>query len=130
MLPLIERKGQLVQQTRVNLYRNVQKEEKGKVIISGFPLKDDRHTRIKDPYGFADGEFVGFMDDNTPVRVKQEPSYRFSNQPDRVWFRLDTVFINLNQTKILQVQQTIVAIAPTTFPLQRRPSLGFVLQKS
>ncbi len=98
-LPLIDRKGKMVQQTRVNLYRNVLKEEKGKAIISGFPLKDDRHTRIKDPYGFAMGTFVGFMDDNTPLRLKQEPSFRFSHKPDRVWFRLDTVFININQTK-------------------------------
>lgn len=98
-LPLIERKGKMVQQTRVNLYRNVLQEEKGKTIISGFPLKDNRHTRIKDPYGFANGTFVGFMDDNTPLRIRQEPSNRFSNKPDRVWFYLDNRIQKVNLLK-------------------------------
>lgn len=99
LLPLLKRKEELVRQPRLNLYRNTTKEEENKDIISGFPFKDDRHKRVKAPYGFVDGSFVGFMDDNAPVRLRQEPCNRLSNIPDRVWFRLDTVFINLNQTK-------------------------------
>ena len=83
-LPLIKRRGKMIQQGRVNLYRNKSKDEEGKTIISGFPLKDDRHTRISSPHGFVDGTFIGFMDDVTPVRLRQEPADRFSNKPDRV----------------------------------------------
>lgn len=100
-LPLIEDKSDnLINQPRYNIYRNRTKEEEGKKIISGFPLKDTRHERIKAPHGFVDGKYVGFMDDVTPVRLRIDTCKRLTNLPDRVWFRLDTVFINLNQTKI------------------------------
>ncbi len=59
-----------VQQARFNLYRNKTKEEGNRDIISGFPKKDVRHQKIKDPHGFVDGQFIGFMDDNTPVRTR------------------------------------------------------------
>ena len=68
--------------------------------VSGFPAADPRHTKLAVPYGFADGAFVGFMDNLTPIRVKQDPLGRMSNQPDRVWFRLDLAFSDFNKTKI------------------------------
>ena len=98
-IPEIEINGKVKRQGRYNFYRNKTKEETGKSIISGFPLKDDRHQRIKAPHGFVDGEFVGFMDDNTPVRLKQESLKRLSLVPDRIWFRLDTDFKGINKTK-------------------------------
>lgn len=100
LLPLIDRKGKEVRQPRLNLYRNKSKDELDKKIISGFPLQDSRHQRIKDPHGFTDGTFVGFMDDNTPVRLRQEPCIRLSNQPNRVWLQLRPTFIDTNLTKV------------------------------
>ena len=97
-LPLIGRRGEMVQQGMVNLYRNRTREELNQKIISGFPLKDDNHFKLNDPYGYADGTFVGFMGDNTPVRLRQEPSDRFSNKPDRVWFLLMTAFAKVNMS--------------------------------
>jgi hypothetical protein len=41
------------------------------------------------------------MDDITPVRVNQDNCHRMTQEPDRIWFRLDSAFINTNQTKIL-----------------------------
>jgi hypothetical protein len=99
LLPLIVNNGNLVRQSRLNLYRNVTKEEENKKIISGFPLKDDRHTRVKAPYGFVDGSFIGFMDDATPVRVKQDSLNRMSDTLKRVWFRLDNDFKGINKCK-------------------------------
>lgn len=93
--------GESVEQARFNLYRNKLKEEEGKEVISGFPKRDDRHKRIKDPHGFVDGAFVGFMDDNTPVRTKQDNYGRMSNHPDRVWFRLDVDLKGANKTRCL-----------------------------
>lgn len=100
MLPLIERKGKMVQQGRLNIYRNKLKEEEGQAFISGFAAKDERHHKTSVPYGFADGTFVGLMDDNSLVRIKQEPSNRLSNKPDRVWFQLRPGLIDINLTKV------------------------------
>ena len=45
-LPMvIDKNGKTIQQPRYNIYRNRQKDEKDKDIISGFPLKDNRHKR-------------------------------------------------------------------------------------
>ena len=89
-----------LRQTRCNIYRNRSKQEEGKDIISGFALKDDRHFRVKAPYGFIDGTYIGFMDDNSPVRLRQEPQNRLSNKPDRVWLQLRPTFIDVNLTKV------------------------------
>ncbi len=96
----VERKGEWIKQPRLNIYRNRTKDEVGKKIVSGFPLNDPRHESIKDPYGYVDGDFIGFMDDNTPVRIRQEPSNRLSNKADRVWFQLRPGFIDVNLTKV------------------------------
>ena len=93
--------GKPTEQARFNLYRNETKEEKDLEIISGFPKKDARHKTIKDPHGFVDGKFIGFMDDNTPVRTRQDNYNRMTNSPDRVWFRLDVDFKGMNKTRCL-----------------------------
>jgi len=95
-----DKSGTLVKQTRFNIYRNKTKEEANKEIISGFPLQDPRHKKLKVPYGYADGEFIGFMDDASPVRIKMDTLGRISNKPDRVWFYLDNRMISLNLLKI------------------------------
>jgi hypothetical protein len=100
LLPLITKSNGQVRQGRLNLYRNRMKSEEGQSIISGFPLKDDRHYRVKAPHGFVDGEYSGFMDDNTPVRIRQEGGNRLSSSPDRVWLQLRPTFIDVNLTKV------------------------------
>ncbi|MBX7153358.1 MAG: hypothetical protein K1X91_00255 [Bacteriodetes bacterium] len=102
LLPdIIDKTGKLIQQPRYNIYRNRLKDELTLRIVSGFPLLDTRHDRIKAPHGFTDGTYIGFMDDITPVRLRIDTCRRLSTLPDRVWFRLDNAFININQTKIL-----------------------------
>ena len=100
LLPLIERKGEMVRQPRLNFYRNRTKDEEGQKIVSGFPLDDERHKKSKVPFGFTKGEYFGFMDDVTPVRLMQEPSNRLSKKADRVWFQLRPGFIDVNLTKV------------------------------
>ena len=41
------------------------------------------------------------MDDNTPVRTRQDNYNRMTNSPDRVWFRLDVDFKGMNKTRCL-----------------------------
>jgi len=101
-LPKIEySKNKFVTQKMQNFYRNKRKDEIDKKIISGFALKDDRHQRIKAPHGFTDGTHIGFMDNVTPVRIRPKKDIRYKDKTakDSVWFRLDSVFINVNQTK-------------------------------
>lgn len=100
-LPLILKNEKLIQQPRYDYSTAKKLNDYGK-LVSGFPLKDnERHFELKRKCGEPEGQFVGFYDDGTPVRIKQDTCNRMSNIPDRVWFRLDTVFININQTKAL-----------------------------
>jgi hypothetical protein len=100
LLPELVKGNNKIRQSRYD-YSHAKKEKDKGIIVSGFPKKDtDRHFILSRKCGAINGNFIGFMDDNSPCRIKQEPSNRLSNLPDRVWFRLDTVFININQTKI------------------------------
>ncbi|GAB4233118.1 MAG: hypothetical protein Tsb0034_06180 [Ekhidna sp.] len=100
-LPKVFRGDDEIPQPRVNIYRNLTKDEEGLPIVSGFPLKDERHSKLSVPYGYSDGTFIGFMDDNTPVRLHQDTCNRMSNKPDRVWFQLRPTFIDINLTKVM-----------------------------
>ncbi|MBM3240022.1 hypothetical protein FJZ31_27360 [Candidatus Poribacteria bacterium] len=90
----------LKQQPRYDYSYAKRKEDYGK-IVSGFPLADNtRHLELKRKCGDVDGEYVGFYDDNTPVRIKQDSFGRLTNEPDRIWFRLDIDFKGVNKSKI------------------------------
>ena len=98
-LPLIERKGKRIIQTRYDFSHSKQKSDYGK-LVSGFPLKDtEGHFKLLRKCGDILGDFVGFMDDNTPVRIKQDQSERMTNLPDRVWFMLFSAFNGINRAK-------------------------------
>jgi hypothetical protein len=93
--------GELKQQTRYDYSHAKRQEDYGKM-VSGFPAADkERHYRLQRKCGEANGDFVGFYDDNTPVRVTQDNYGRMSNEPDRVWFRLDQDFKGVNKTRIV-----------------------------
>lgn len=99
-LPNIEKNEKYIQQPRYD-YSTAKQEKDYKTLVSGFPLKDEeRHFKLKRKCGSTLGDFIGFYDDLTPVRIKQDTCNRMSNEPGRIWFRLDNVFINVNQTKI------------------------------
>lgn len=99
LLPELEKNGKNIKQPRYD-YSTAKNDKDKDKLISGFPLKDkERHFVLKRKCGEPNGNFVGFYDDLTPVRIKQDSCCRMSIHPDRVWFRLDNVFININQTK-------------------------------
>jgi len=102
LLPLMPNpnNNNLEKQPRYNIYRNIRPDEVAKQIISGFPLKDDRHQRIKAPHGFVDGTYIGFMDDVTPVRIYNDTFKRMSNKSDRIWARLDSDIKGVNRSKL------------------------------
>ena len=100
LLPMIKRSEKLLTQPRYD-YSTAKKQSDYNRIVSGFPLKDNKnHLELNRKCGDAKGIFIGFMDDSTPVRVSQDSCLRMSNQPDRLWFRLDSDFKGINKTKI------------------------------
>ena len=95
---LKDKNGVMKKQIRFD-FSVAKKEEEYKKIVSGFPLKDKNHIELKRKCGNHNGDYIGFMDDLTPVRIKQDTLYRMSNKPDRIWFRLDNDFKGMNKTK-------------------------------
>lgn len=74
-------------------------EKESSEVYGGLPISDSRRKNEK-TYGITNSIYLGFMDDCTPVRVKQDSQHRMSNSPERVWFRLDNDFKGINKTKI------------------------------
>ena len=100
LIPLIDKNGKRIRQTRYDFSPAKKEDEKNK-LVSGFPLKDhDRHFKLTRRCGSPDGTFIGFMDDASPVRLHQESLKRLSNIPDRLWFYLDNRIIQLNLVKV------------------------------
>jgi len=101
LLPKIaDKSGKLILQPRYDYSIAKKNDEIGK-LVSGFPLKDKKnHFELMRRCGDAFGEYIGFMDDNTPVRVKQDSCSRMSNNGNRVWFRLDLDLKGMNKTRI------------------------------
>ena len=100
-LPEIKTKaGKFVRQPRLNLYRNPSKNEKVNGNENGFALNDSKHNGLSAPHGYSNGNFVGFMEDNALVRCKEDTCNRLSYNADRVWFKLDHMFVNINITRI------------------------------
>jgi len=98
---LLDKNGNNLAQPRYNFYRKATIEEKNHKYHSGFPQNDPRHVQLKAVYGYCDSDQIGFMDDLTPVRLKQESFSRHSFSPDRIWFRLDLSFIDVNKSKCI-----------------------------
>lgn len=97
---LKNRKDEEIQQTRYD-FSTAKKEKDYNKLISGFPLKDEsRHYVLKRKCGELTGEYLGFMDDNTPVRLDMDTCNRISNKPDRVWFMLMSAFSKVNLSRI------------------------------
>lgn len=98
-IPEIVLNGKGKRQTRYDFSR-AKKPNEFEKIVSGFPLSDkQRHYKLSRTCGFPAGEFIGFMDDNTPVRLRQEVNKRLSNKPDRFWLYLDSRIIKINLLK-------------------------------
>lgn len=100
ILPFINKGEKQIKQTRYDFSTSKKDSERNK-IVSGFPLNNTvRHFELNRKCGFPTGNFVGFMDDCTPCRVKQDTLNRMTNQSDRVWIQARPTFIDTNLTKI------------------------------
>jgi hypothetical protein len=96
-----DKSGNLILQPRYD-YSVAKKDYEIGKLVSGFPIKNkERHYKLQRRCGNPLGEFCGFYDDNTPVRVNQDNYGRMSKKCDRVWFRLDNDFKSVNKTRTL-----------------------------
>ncbi len=76
------------------------KEIESNAIYGGLPLNDERRANKK-TYGIANSNIIGFMDDCTPVRIKASDEKRFTKNIDSIWCRIDTGFIDVNKSRVL-----------------------------
>ena len=98
-LDYVYRREKLIIQPRYDFSTAKKEKDFGKV-VSGFPIKDIYNQfTLKRKCGSPVGSFLGFMDDNTPVRLLQDSCLRMSLNPDRIWFRLDSSFKDINKLK-------------------------------
>lgn len=78
-------------QLRRDFMRNKRNNEWNQQIVGGLPIGDARHNNKK-AYGESTGQFIGFMDDLTPCRIKQ-------SIPDRPWLRLNNQFMDIRKNR-------------------------------
>ena len=129
-LPLIEFDGKSKKQTRYDFSRAKKSEEQNK-IVSGFPLKDEeRHFKLSRTCGLPSGSFVGFMDDNTSVRLRQETLNRLSNKLIGFGCNLGQPSLMLTSPKSKPGLPTNTVIVHIIFNLQKSCLHGFALQKA
>jgi hypothetical protein len=78
-------------QTMRDFKRARRKAELDLRVVGGLPLRDRRQSNKK-AYGESTGNFIGFMDDLTPCRVK-------AAQPGKPWFRLNSQFMDVKKNR-------------------------------
>ncbi len=117
-------------QSMYDFKRDRTKEElQSSSICGGLSIKDERRNNKK-TYGVANSEFIGFMDDVTPCRVKQDKQKRHSNKPDRIWFRLDVSFVDLNKAKCFGLATDQKAYCAYDLPSAKGTCTWFAITKA
>jgi hypothetical protein len=91
---------QWLNQSRFDFVKDPTLKDLSSGIYGGLPLNAEQRKNKK-TYGSRDGAYIGFMDDNSPVRVKGDVSKRLTQCPDTVWFRLDRDLQSLNLCRII-----------------------------
>jgi hypothetical protein len=71
--------------------RDRRKIEKNAKIVGGLPTADHRQSNKK-AYGETNGQYIGFMDDLTPCRVK-------NSIPEKPWLNLDNRFMAVKKSR-------------------------------
>lgn len=99
ILPFVKKGKNDIKQPRYDFSHAKEKEDLGK-LVSGFPIKDENnHFKLLRVCGDPNGQYIGFMDNLTPVRVNQDTCNRMSASPDRIWFYLDNRILKVNLLK-------------------------------
>lgn len=106
--------------TRYDFQREKRKAEKKDADFRcGLPNGDRRHSRKK-TLGECDGEFLGFMDDLTPCRIKKDPR-------GLPWFRLNNQFMDCRKTRCFSGPPDKYAYAATDEATAKKVFVWFAL---
>lgn len=106
--------------TRFDFQREKRKAEKQDPNFQcGLPKGDRRHARKK-TLGECDGEYIGFMDDLTPCRIKKNPE----GVP---WFRLNNQFMDCRKTRCFSGPPDKYAYAATDIEIAKKVFSWFAL---
>lgn len=108
--------------TRLDFMRDRRKTEVDSSIVGGLPQTDARRN-AKKTYGESDGEFIGFMDDLTPCRVKRSVT-------DRPWFRLNTQFMDIKKNRCLSGPPTNRAYCAETLAEAQKLFFWYALTRT
>jgi hypothetical protein len=92
--------------------------------VGGLPA-GDRRLENKKAYGESRGEFVGFMDDRTPCRIRR-------SIPNVPWFRLDVPFMDCRKSRCFSAppDQKGYCADPRSPESSERVFLWYAIQKS
>lgn len=102
--------------------RDKRKAEKNQVIVGGLPLSDPRHANKK-AYGDTDGQFIGFMDDLTPCRIRHSVA-------DRPWLRLNNQFMDLKKNRCFSGPPTHFGYCASDLDSAKRLFFWYALTRS
>lgn len=88
-------------QTMSDFKRSPTKKDLSQPIYGGLPLSDPRRSNKK-TYGVSSSNYLGLMDNGSPVRIPRKNGVRFSGAPGKFpWFRFDTAFLDMNKVRCL-----------------------------
>lgn len=102
--------------------RDRRKSERGKAVAGGLPIGDPRQKNKK-TYGESDGQYIGFMDDLTPCRVKR-------SMPDRPWFYLDTRFMSIRKARCFSGPPTHIGYCANSLESSQKLFFWYALAKT
>ena len=98
-------------------------------VYGGLPLIDERRKNKK-TYGITNSEYIGFMDNNSPVRIKEDKHGRMSTKPDRIWFRLDSAFADVNKTRCINGPLAVKGYCAYDLNSAKQTFLWFAITKA
>jgi len=96
--------------------------EKNQSDAGGLPAYDPRRQNKK-TYGESLGNYIGFMDDLTPCRIK-------SNFNGRPWFRLNSQFMDCRKTRCLSGPPDHLGYSPLSEELTEKMFIWFAMGRT
>ena len=108
--------------TMTDFKRDRRVAEKNARIAGGLPMEDRRQSNKK-TYGEADGQFIGFMDDLTPCRVK-------NSIQDRPWLNVDNRFMAVKRSRCFSGPPTHLGYCATDLKTAKKLFFWYVLSRT
>jgi len=117
-------------QSMSDFKRSPTKYDLSQPIYGGLPLSDPRRNNKK-TYGVSNSDYLGLMDNGSPVRIPRKNDVRFSGTPGQFpWFRFDTAFLDMNKVRCLNAPPDQKGYCAYDLESAKRLFLWFGIAKS